>query len=295
MRFVKILVIFFFCIAIPGCAMQYTLPEHYTPANTTGLQVDKLPLKDGIVLPDESLTMTKTWINPQMESNTLTMTVPVGALQGKASRSVFPALFETLEYIKGKPYPPELDVVYVPVISDWSFGYAGASGFKQGYYVQLRISSTITDVSGARIFTDEVTTTTRMMRGMVGSEKGDKENWGKVFSQAINEAFLKAAAEIGTSRELQRLAGGKAGTVRPKIARDHQPFLLPASATAPSPGPATLSTTAGTKLKKALETGAISAEQLGKAMEELERNAPSKLLRSFLDGELTDRQFGELY
>jgi hypothetical protein len=131
--------------------------------------------------------------------------------------------------------------------------------------------------------------------GMVGSEKGDKENWGKVFSQAINDAFLKAAAEIGTSRELQRLAGGKARTVRPKIARDDQPALLPASASAPSAAPATLSTMAGTKLKKALETGAISAEQLGKAMEELERNAPSKLLRSFLDGELTDRQFGELY
>ncbi len=283
------------CLSVSGCAMQYTIPDRYTPANTAGLQSYKIPLKAGIVVPDEAFTITKTWVNPQMQSNSLTMTIPVGAFQGKVSRAVFPALFETVEYIKGRPYPPELEVICIPVITDVSFGYAGAAGFKQGYYVQLRVSSTIADSSGARVFADEVTTTTRVTLGMVGSEKADKENWAAVFSQAMNEAFSKAATEIGASKELERLAAGKTGTVRPAVARAATPAPIPALISEPRSGPASVSAAAGKKLKKALETGAISAEQLGKAMEELDKGAPSKLLRSFLNDELTDKQFGELY
>lgn len=290
MRIGRILFVLLLFLAVPGCAINYNIPERYQPAGTAGLQAHKLPLKAGIVVPAEEFSVTRTWVNPQMESVTLTMTLPVGAYQGKTSRAIFPALFETVEYIKGKPYPPGLDIICVPVITDLSFEYAPAGGFKQGYTMKLTLSSTILDAAGVRIFKDEVTTTTNVVLGMVATEKADQENWAAVFSQAMNQVFLKAAAEIGSAREVQTLAAGKSGYARPVV-----PQGEPAATLAPVPGRSGVPEAARTKLKKALENGAISAEQLGKAMEELERNEPSKLLRSFLSNELTDKQFGELY
>ncbi|MDX9822179.1 MAG: caspase family protein [Syntrophales bacterium] len=49
------------------------------------------------------------------------------------------------------------------------------------------------------------------------------------------------------------------------------------------------------KLKNTFEKGFISAEQLSKAMDDLKSPARSKLLDSFLDGKISDKQFGELY
>ncbi len=49
------------------------------------------------------------------------------------------------------------------------------------------------------------------------------------------------------------------------------------------------------KLKNSFERGFISAEQLSKAMDDLKSPARSKLLDSFLDGKISDKQFGELY
>ena len=112
--------------------MQYTMPDRYTPANTAGLQSYKIPLKAGIVVPDEAFTITRTWVNPQMQSNSLTMTIPVGAFQGKVSRAVFPALFETVEYIKGRPYPPESGGHLYPRHHRFVFRVCGGIRFQTG-------------------------------------------------------------------------------------------------------------------------------------------------------------------
>jgi len=49
------------------------------------------------------------------------------------------------------------------------------------------------------------------------------------------------------------------------------------------------------KLKNTFEKGYISADQLSRAMDDLKSPNRSKLLDSFLDGQISDRQFGELY
>lgn len=49
------------------------------------------------------------------------------------------------------------------------------------------------------------------------------------------------------------------------------------------------------RLKNTFEKGYITAEQLSKAMDDLKKPVRSKLLNSFLDGKITDKQFGELY
>lgn len=49
------------------------------------------------------------------------------------------------------------------------------------------------------------------------------------------------------------------------------------------------------RLKNTFEKGYISAEQLSKAMDEIKKPARSKLLDSFLNGKITEKQFGELY
>jgi len=49
------------------------------------------------------------------------------------------------------------------------------------------------------------------------------------------------------------------------------------------------------RLKKSFEHGYITAEQLGRALDELGKPTQTKLLKSFLGGKLSDKQFGALY
>jgi hypothetical protein len=49
------------------------------------------------------------------------------------------------------------------------------------------------------------------------------------------------------------------------------------------------------RLKKSFEHGYITAEQLGRALDELGKPTQTKLLKSFLGGKISDKQFGALY
>ncbi|MBI5894132.1 MAG: caspase family protein [Deltaproteobacteria bacterium] len=52
---------------------------------------------------------------------------------------------------------------------------------------------------------------------------------------------------------------------------------------------------AKTRLKAAFEKGIISEEQLNKAMDELKTQKRSRTLKSFLEGKIDEKKFGELY
>lgn len=52
---------------------------------------------------------------------------------------------------------------------------------------------------------------------------------------------------------------------------------------------------AGAKLKAAFEKGAITTEQLNRAMDELKTQNRSKTLESFLEGKIDEAKFGKLY
>ncbi len=279
----------FLAIMISGCAFSYIVPEKVVPVDTTGLSAAKIPLKAAVVLPDEGYTLTKTWINPQAGSVQITLTVPFGKLMKNASQDIFPSVFEQAAIVSGKSAPPGADLIYMPSIRDFAFQFEGSSPFQQTLAVQMHLNNKVTDAAGKPVFSDETATETQKNYPMSFSEGDYLGVQADVMASAVNDALLKAARMLADSGEIRALAkgrsGGSAGTVHPAAA----------SPAGTASQPAADLTALRTKLKDAFEKGAISADQLGRALDEGGRSARSKILEAFLEDKIDAKKFGELY
>lgn len=285
------LVLIFSAFMFSGCAVSYTIPYKDVPINNADLPSQKIPLKAGIVLPDENFTLTKTYINPGMESNTVTHTVLFGKLMKNASQKIFPAFFEQSVIISGKPYPAGVDIIYTPVIKDFPFSFAGAGAFSQSYKVQLYMKSTVTDINDAHLFTDETTSETQEIYKMGFSEQTFLDDWAGFIGTAVNNALLKAARDMAESREMQVYAQKKSGG-HISVSQPDAPPLKDTTKSSPAPKDFE---SAKAKLKDALEKGEVTAEQLSRALEESRKGARSKILDAFLEDKIDAKKFGELY
>ncbi|MDD5712481.1 MAG: hypothetical protein PHY31_06975, partial [Smithellaceae bacterium] len=187
--------------------------------------------------------------------------------------------------VTGKPYPAGVDVVYTPAIKDFIFNVEAAGGFKQTFSLQLFLKSSLADSADRLIFTDEITSETQYVSGAMTSGTYVNDA-GILMAKAVNEAFLKAAANLADSYELEAYMKKTGGRI------EAPPPEAPTQAASASPEDFAA---AKDKLRDAFEQGAIKAAQLKRALEESRRAARSKILAAFLSGKIDAKKFGELY
>ncbi len=288
----KIFFLLFLCplLMVSGCAWQYTIPDKEAPLETGQLPSARIPVRAGILLPDENFTLTKTWVNPQVNSESFTLTVPFGKLLKRSALNIFPAVFDKAEIFSGKSQPPGVDLIYAPSIRDFSFDFGVLNLSRQTLIARLQLVNTVTDVNGSPVFSDETATETQKTVKPGFAEQAMIDNWATTFAAAVNDALLKAARMLADSGEVRVYAktgsGGAAGVSRPVAAAPPkaQPSQLPADLSA-----------LRAKLKDAFEKGAITAEQLGRALDEGGSAARRKILDAFIEGKIDAKKFGELY
>jgi hypothetical protein len=272
-----------------GCAWQYTIPDKDAPLETGQLPSFKIPVRAGILLPDENYTLTKTWINPQLNSESFTLTIPFGKLLKKSAQNIFPVVFDGAEVFSGRSQPSGVDLIYAPSIKEFSFDFGAMNLSRQTLIARLQLVNTVTSVKGDPVFSDETATETQKTVKPGFSEQGMIDNWAATFAAAVNDALLKAARVLADSGEIQAYAktgpGGAGEVSRP---------AGPAPKGQTSQPPADLQALR-VKLKDAFEKGAISAEQLGRALDEGGRTNRGKILDAFIDDKIDARKFGELY
>ncbi len=289
MKRIPCLLVLLSALAVSGCAVTYTLPDKAVPVDAAGLPASRIPLKMAVVLPDENYTLTKTWINPAAESNSITLTVPLGKLMKRAAQDILPAFFQQTAITSGGSAAPGSDMIYAPTIKDLSFEIGGHGAFGQALTVRLQLTNKVTDAGGQPVFSDETATETRRVHPMSFSESGYLDIQAGVMAAAVNEALLKAARGLAESGEIQAFANGRSGGSAGAV----QPSAVSPAGSASQP-PADLQALR-VKLKDAFEKGAISAEQLGRALDEGGRSTRSKILEAFLEDKIDARKFGELY
>lgn len=274
---------------ISGCAQKYIIPDKDVPVNAADMPNLKIPLKVGIVLPDENFTLTKTWINPQMQSNSVTQTVPFGKMMSRASQNIYSAVFEQAQIITGKPYPKDIDVIYTPIIKDFVFNFGAGAGLQSTYEVQLYMKSIVTDINDNPLFNDEITAETKYSEATF-TEKGFIDAQANLMAMSVNKILLKAVRDIAESREIQLYAEKRSGR-NISISQPEAPLLKD---TPSAPLPADFASVKA-KLKNALEKGAITADQLSRALEESRQNNRSKILDAFIEDKIDATKFGALY
>jgi len=269
--------------------VTYTIPEKVISVDTAGLSGVKIPLKVAILLPDENYTLTKTWVNPAAESNTMTQTIPFGKLMKNAAQNIFPAVFDRADMFTGKSYPSGVDLICTPSIKDFSFEPGAQSLSQQTLIAQLHLKNTVTDAAGNVLFSDETATETKKTFQAVYSESAYIDNWADVMASAVNDTLLKATRSLADSGEIRAYAKNRSGD----SGGPPQPAgTAPTGAVAQPPVDLA---SVRVKLKDAFEKGAISVEQLSRALEEGGRTPRSKILDAFLEDKIDAKKFGELY
>ena len=276
--------------AVSGCAFQYTVPEKIVPVDAAGLSAAKIPLKAAILLPDERYTLTKTRTDPAVQSIQVTLVVPFGKLMKNASQAIFPLIFEEVSIVTGGASNVSgADLLYTPSIKDFSFDYGAQSIAQQTLIVRMHLNGKVTDAAGNSVYVDETMTETQKVYPSTFSESAYLDVQADIMASAVNDVLLKAARGLAEAGEIRMLAksktGGSFGTPQPAGA-------APRGTAAGQPEDLA---SIRVKLRDAFEKGAISAEQLTRALEEGGRISRSKILDAFLEDKIDAQKFGELY
>lgn len=256
---------------LSGCATTLNLPM----ADITTIPapiVKQVPLKAGVVLPPES----EVFVDRHAPRDTTN--IQSGKLVRKYATEILPPLFTEVAFVNGKPYPPDADLIVVPVIEENSYEPVPVGGgFAIRFEATVALAVTVTDPGGARLWS-RIGKATMSSRTVAGIGFDEEQLIGEATTKATQEAFRDMAREISIAPEIDAYA------------RKHAK-----PATAPEKAKPTDLESARAKLRDAFEKGLISPEQMGKALEEIKAPSRSRLLDSFLNGKITDVQFGELY
>lgn len=269
----KVLALAWLAGILSGCASTLNVPMADIKTIPAPI-VKQVPLKAGVVLPPENEVFVD-----QHESNSTT-NIQSGKLVRKYATEILPPLFAEVAFVNGKPYPPDAGLIVVPVIEENSYEQVlVAGGFAIRFEATVGLAVTVTDPDGTRLWS-RVGKATMSSRTAVGIGFNVEQLIGEATTSATQEAFREMAREISIAPEIDAYA------------RKH---AKPAAAIAPEKASPPDLEGARAKLKSAFEKGLISPEQMGKALEEIKAPSRSRLLDSFLNGKITDVQFGELY
>jgi len=193
--------IFPFILAAIGCATQYSVP-------VVDVKIDgkKIPMKVGVVIPDENFTLTKSM--PDFAGATTTLTVPFGKLIKQSSMDILPSVFESVEIIKGEPYPTSIQALFMSTVED--FNKEPEHGGKPSV-VHVKLTSRITDLAGIPIWSKTLSVREQEWIPTLGlwSYEANARFWGGIISKAVASALKDTAKEVSLSREVHLFASAK--------------------------------------------------------------------------------------
>jgi len=200
----KKLLIFILWFLIAGCAMNYTIPVVIEPVEEVSFVVKKLPIKVGVVIPDENYTLSKTM--PDFGGAENTLTVPFGKLIKQSSLDILPSVFQSIEIVKGEPYPADIEALFITIVQD--FNKEPERGGKPSV-INLSLRSQIVDLSGMSIWSETSSVQEKEYPSATWFKEATARFWGGLISRATSNALKKTCKEISSSREVRIFASTK--------------------------------------------------------------------------------------
>jgi hypothetical protein len=200
----KKLFVFILWFLIAGCAMNYTIPVVNEPVVDVSFVVKKLPIKVGVVIPNENYTLTKTM--PDFAGTETTLTVPFGKLIKQSSLDILPSVFQSIEIVKGEPYPTDIEVLFITTVED--FNKEPERGGKPSV-VNVSLKSQMIDLTGMPIWSKKVSVQEKEDTPYLWSYEANAKFWGGLISKATSNALKETCKEISSSREVRIFASTK--------------------------------------------------------------------------------------
>jgi hypothetical protein len=127
LKIISVLLLLF----VSGCAINHNIPYVNSPVNPS--RVRQVPLKVALVVPDASYVQNKTTGN-------LTETIQTGQYLRNLTRKFISYAFDDVQQVTGKPYPQNVDAVFIPKIDDFEFtAVQVALGFGMKYTADVSL------------------------------------------------------------------------------------------------------------------------------------------------------------
>jgi hypothetical protein len=209
-----------------GCAMRYNVPLADIQSSPPSV-IKKIPLRVGVLIADENYMLSKEW-HQRGTPVTCTLDVPMGQMLKKASLATLPYYFEGVEWVKGEPYPPHIEALFVPTVKDFEYDFVSAPGFaKSRCDIRVSMKALMADSKGMSVWEKVIRTEVKGEPYGVPSTKAFEEMTGRAVSQAMVAALTEAAKEITQSREVQLLASTKGKGEVETPGRPQQPSMQP--------------------------------------------------------------------
>jgi len=194
-------------LLMSGCAIVHNIPA--VDVSATPPFGDKIPIKVAVVLPDANFVLNNTSGLGGLGGGSLTEAIPAGKLVRNISHSVFPYMFEEVEFVQSDLHPPGIDALLIPTIEDCKFeAEQVALGFGLKFVANVSLKGVMTDETGSPIW-EQVVTASKTSRAVVSPIIPIEQLKGEALSEAVAEAFTKLAREIRFSRDIKSYAASK--------------------------------------------------------------------------------------
>jgi hypothetical protein len=192
---------------VSGCAINHNIPYVNSPVNPS--RVRQVPLKVALVVPDASYVQNKT-------SGNLTETIQAGQYLRNLTRKFISYAFEDVQQVTGKPYPQNVEAVFIPKIDDFEFtAVSVALGFGMKITADVSLKGTLLDKNEMVVW-ESIVRASKTSRSVVSPVIPMERLKGEAMSDAVGEAFRLMAEEIEMSGEVKNFAASKT-SVRPVV------------------------------------------------------------------------------
>ncbi len=194
-------------LLMSGCAIVQHIPA--VDVSATPPYGDKIPIKVAVVLPDANFVLTNTRGLGGLGGGSLTVTIPAGKLIRNISHSVFPYMFEEVEFVQSDLHPAGIDALLIPTIEDCKFeAEQVALGFGLKFVANISLKGVMTDETGSPMW-EQVVTASKTSRSVVSPIIPVEQLKGEALSEAVAGAFAKLAREIRFSRDIKSYVASK--------------------------------------------------------------------------------------
>ncbi|WP_277656642.1 hypothetical protein [Seleniivibrio woodruffii] len=272
---VKFVLLTLISLTAAACTVKYEVPYQDIPVSELPAvyPAQKLGIKASL-LPMDAKVPSQKVLNNGSGIEQLIIT-PMTQQINKAAKDTMPLFFaETAEV-----QTPSADrgLIISPELQDYDFNTTVRGFSTCGVAPKINLRIHFMDNSGREIYRSDTVSSVPVIEGNCMDSSGMSEIWNRQIYKAAADALAKGFNGMTGSYALNS-------------------YLSGAQSAAPQPAPkfAPEGVTDKDRLRAAFESGAIDAAQLKRAIDEL-GGERSKLLDSFLKGNIDPTKFGELY
>lgn len=273
----KMLLILLLILVVSACTIKNNIP--FLPISDNSSYSEKIPARATFILKDESENYIKR-VN-DVGGITMEYITPSGKIMNGVARELLPQMFAQTSFEASAGGVKDGIIITADIVNNKP---VIVIAFKDGAFkADLSMRVNILTADGHELYSSTAFSDAKPRIYNSFSSSAAFKAYGEQTYDAYRSALRKALGNMLNSYAVVEYLTGSGFKSEVKEAPKSAPVQVPSDMTDKE------------KLRYAFENGDISAEQLSRAINDLNSGSPSKILQSFISGTVDAKTFGDLY